>query len=45
VLLLTQSAGVEELAYHAEDATRRAPHPVSASLFTVTAHGPRPLLR
>jgi uncharacterized protein YtpQ (UPF0354 family) len=45
VLLLGHGAAVDELARRAEDAVRRAPHPVSASLFAVTAHGPRPLLR
>jgi uncharacterized protein YtpQ (UPF0354 family) len=45
VLLLGHGAAVDELEAHAEEAVRRAPHPVSASLFAVTAHGPRPLLR
>jgi uncharacterized protein YtpQ (UPF0354 family) len=45
VLLLGHGAAVDELARQAEDAAQRAPHPVSASLFAVTAHGPRPLLR
>jgi uncharacterized protein YtpQ (UPF0354 family) len=45
VLLLGHHTSVAELATHAEEARRRAPHPVSASLFAVTPHGPRPLLR
>lgn len=43
VLLLAHGAAVADLAERAEDAVKRAPHPVSASLFAITAHGPRPL--
>lgn len=45
VLLLGYGAAVRELATRAEDALKRAPHPISASLFEVTPHGPRPLPR
>ena len=45
VLLLAHGTAVDELSRRAEDAVLRAPHPVSASLFAITAHGPRPLLR
>jgi len=45
VLLVGHGTAVDRLAAHAEVSTQRAPHPVSASLFAVTAHGPRPLLR
>ncbi len=45
VLLLAHGAAVDALAERALDASRRAPHPISPSLFVLTAHGPRPLLR
>jgi len=45
VLLLGYESFVHELAKRAEDAAQRAPHPISASLFAVTQHGPRPLPR
>ncbi len=45
VLLLGYGEAVPEVAKRAEDAVQRAPHPISASLFAVTAHGPRPLPR
>jgi uncharacterized protein YtpQ (UPF0354 family) len=45
VLLLGRGPAVEELSKRAEDAVRRAPHPVSASLFAITPRGPRPLPR
>ena len=45
VLLLGHGNAVRELAARADDAVLRAPHPISASLFAVTAHGPRPLPR
>lgn len=43
VLLLARNEAIEELSRRAIDAARRAPHPVSASLFAITARGPRPL--
>jgi uncharacterized protein YtpQ (UPF0354 family) len=45
VLLLAREQALEELSNCAEDAVRRAPHPVSVSLFAVTPKGPRPLQR
>jgi uncharacterized protein YtpQ (UPF0354 family) len=45
VLLLGYRTAVRELAKRTEDAVQRAPHPISASLFEVTPHGPRPLPR
>ncbi len=45
VLLLAREHAVEELSKRAEDAVQRAPHPVSASIFTITPQGPRPLRR
>jgi hypothetical protein len=45
VLLLAHGAAVNQLARQAQDAAQRAPHPVSGSLFVLTPHGPRPLLR
>jgi len=43
VLLVAHREAVAELARQAQDAFRRAPHPISASLFEVTPHGPLPL--
>ena len=43
VLLLAGRSALPELRKRAEDASRRAPHPVSASLFAVTREGPRPV--
>jgi uncharacterized protein YtpQ (UPF0354 family) len=43
VLLLAHGEALEELSKRAEDAVRRAPHPVSAAIFAVTTPGPRPL--
>lgn len=43
VLLLARRPALSELSNRAQDAAQRAPHPVSASLFAVTAQGPRPL--
>ncbi len=43
VLLLARRPALSELSKRAQDAAQRAPHPVSASLFAVTAQGPRPL--
>jgi len=45
VLLLAAHDAAEELSRRAEDATRRAPHPISSSLFAITPQGPRPLDR
>jgi len=45
VLLLAASDAAEELSQRAEDAARRAPHPISSSLFVLTQQGPRPLHR
>lgn len=45
VLLLGYGEAVHELAKRAEDAVLRAPHPISASMFAVTPHGPRALPR
>jgi uncharacterized protein YtpQ (UPF0354 family) len=45
VLLLGYGDAVRELARRAEDAARRAPHPISPSLFAVTRDGPRALPR
>jgi uncharacterized protein YtpQ (UPF0354 family) len=45
VLLLSHRQSTNELAARAEDAVRRAPHPISATLFALTPHGPRPLPR
>ena len=45
ILLLAPQRGVEALATYAEDAARRAPHPISGTLFEITASGPRPLPR
>ena len=43
VLLVAHRQAAAELARQAQDAFRRAPHPISASLFEVTPHGPLPL--
>lgn len=43
VLLLAGRSALPALRKRAEDASQRAPHPVSASLFAVTPEGPRPL--
>jgi len=43
VLLLGPAHALPELSKRAKDAAQRAPHPISASLFAVTAEGPRPL--
>ena len=43
VLLLARGEALEELCKRAEDAVRRAPHPVSAAIFAITPQGPRPL--
>ena len=43
VLLLARGGAIEELCKRAEDAARRAPHPVSAAIFAITPQGPRPL--
>ena len=43
VLLLARRPALSELSKRAQDAAQRAPHPVSASLFAITAQGPRPL--
>jgi uncharacterized protein YtpQ (UPF0354 family) len=45
VLLLAREEAMEELCKRAEDAVRRAPHPVSAAIFAITPQGPRPLRR
>jgi uncharacterized protein YtpQ (UPF0354 family) len=45
VLLLARGEAIEALHRRAEDAVRRAPHPVSAAIFAITAQGPRPLRR
>ncbi len=45
ILLLAPQRGVEALATYAEDAARRAPHPISGTLFEITTSGPRPLPR
>ena len=45
VLLLAHTQAIEELSKLAADAVRRAPHPVSPSLFAITPQGPRPLGR
>jgi len=45
VLLLASADAVEELSRRAEDAAGRAPHPISSSLFAITAKGPRALER
>lgn len=45
ILLVACGSALEELFERAEDAVRRAPHPVSASLFAITPQGPRPLPR
>ncbi len=43
LLLLGPAHTLAALSKQAEDAAQRAPHPISASLFAVTAEGPRPL--
>ncbi|MGB8223433.1 MAG: DUF1444 family protein [Polyangiales bacterium] len=43
VLLLASSDAAEELSRRAEDAMKRAPHPISSSVFAITPQGPRPL--
>ena len=45
VLLLALEPFVSELRTRAQDATQRAPHPISASVFELSATGPRPLPR
>ena len=45
VLLLARGEAIEELCKRAEDAARRAPHPVSPAIFAITPQGPRPLRR
>lgn len=45
VLLLARAEALGELSRRAEDAARRAPHPVSAAIFAITPQGPRPLRR
>jgi len=45
VLLLARAEAIQELCTRAEDAVRRAPHPVSAAIFAITPQGPRPLRR
>ena len=45
VMLLARGEAVEALHKRAEDAARRAPHPVSAAIFAITPQGPRPLQR
>jgi uncharacterized protein YtpQ (UPF0354 family) len=45
VLLLAHTEAVERLSKLAADAVRRAPHPVSPSLFAITPQGPRPVGR
>lgn len=42
-LMVARAHAIDALARRAEDAVRRAPHPVSAALFLVTPQGPRPL--
>lgn len=42
VLLLGPDTSVERLTKEAMDAFRRAPHPISAAVFRMTAEGPRP---
>ena len=42
VLLLAPRERIAELEAEAEELARRAPHPVSASVFALTEHGPRP---
>ncbi|MGB8330691.1 MAG: hypothetical protein WCE62_11245 [Polyangiales bacterium] len=42
VLLLASTDAAQELSRRAEDAARRAPHPISSSLFVLTPQGPRP---
>ena len=43
LLLVAHKAGIADLAREAEDAFRRAPHPISASLFELTPEGTLPL--
>ena len=43
VLLVARTGALAQLHQRAQDAARRAPHPVSASLFAITRQGPRPL--
>lgn len=45
VLLVACGRAIDELVVRAEDAVRRAPHPVSAALFAITPQGPQPLPR
>ncbi len=45
VLLVAHEEAIVELAKHAEDAFRRAPHPISACLFELTPDGALPLRR
>ncbi|MBW1874998.1 MAG: DUF1444 family protein [Deltaproteobacteria bacterium] len=45
VLLLARGEAIRELSRRAEDAVRRAPHPISAAIFAITPQGPRPLRR
>jgi uncharacterized protein YtpQ (UPF0354 family) len=43
VLLLARAEAVEALGERAREAARRAPHPVSPTVFAITSRGPRPL--
>jgi hypothetical protein len=43
VLMVGTGQAIDALAKRAEDAARRAPHPVSAALFLITPQGPLPL--
>jgi uncharacterized protein YtpQ (UPF0354 family) len=42
-LILASGQAIDALAKRAQDAVRRAPHPVSAALFLITPQGPLPL--
>lgn len=43
VLLLARDSAIEQLARLADDASRRAPHPISPVLFAVTSQGLHPM--
>jgi len=43
VLLLGRDFAIEQLARLAEDASRRAPHPISAALFAISSQGLHPM--
>jgi uncharacterized protein YtpQ (UPF0354 family) len=45
ILLLAHGLAIAALAECAEDAARRAPHPISGTLFELTSSGPHPLPR